>query len=327
MDIYFDKANTISFLKSKDKDEFEDCLRLLKRQLNCFFNFPKSELSSNEFLVALLKLLSQGVSTTNKKFLDTPFPDRPLKTNCYQSFDVNQLSAAYLLEDEKLQELKKKGAVLVGTVGEEIQVINSLFLLNKDYKFDKKLRIAGPELSTWNDLAKFQFPTSDLLILDQYILSDEVSIENNLLPLLEVLSIKAFCRINVIIYTKVNDGHLTFDQIKSKIRNAISGSTNVKCNLTLVRYLDQRGAPSSQAEHDRTILTSYSRYYSGDTFNYWKSDGSKQTKGRELIITSYADKETHNLAKELLKDLQKNIDTLPEEFIEGDKKSNFLNFT
>jgi hypothetical protein len=326
MDIYFDLGNTISLIKQKDNAIFSDCIRLLKRQLDCNFNFSKSEIASNEYLIALFKLFTDGVGKTKKDFIETPFPDRPLKSNCYVSFDVNQLSSVYLIDDEKIDNIKKKGAILIGGIGEEIKLIESFFLHNDDYKLDRKLRIGGPNFTNWEDLGKFQFETSDILIFDPYIISDQNSIRTNLLPLLRVLSTKSFCKVNIVIYTKVQEDFLTYDQVKTQIKEVVSESTGVKSTFTLVRYRDQRDVRSPQAEHDRTIFTSYCRYYSGDTFNYWKEDGTKKTKGRELHIVSYADKENHNLAKELINDIQININSLPEEFIEGDKKSNFLNF-
>ena len=74
-------------------------------------------------------------------------------------------------------------------------------------------------------------------------------------------------------------------------------------------------------------LPIYFRVYSGDSFNYFKSDGSNLTKGREIHYNGFADKENHKLALELISDIQKHIDKLPAEAVEGDKKSNFLNFS
>ncbi len=327
MDIYFDKKNIISFLENRGKEGYSDCLRLLKRQLDCNFNFSKDEIASNKMLLALVKIFSAGVGNTKVTFLEKPFPPRPLKSNCYLQFDNDQLSSAYLLDDEKTTILKEKGAVLVGGVGEEIDIIQSLFLNNNDYKLDRKLRIGGADLTNWQDLKSFPFETTDILIVDPYIICDQTSIENNLLPLLNVLSNKSSCSVNIVIYTELKEGHLTYDRVKSQIKDLVSKATGVKSSFTLVRYGDQRDVKSPQAEHDRTIFTSYCRYYSGDTFNYWHEDGSKRTKGRELHIASYADKENHDLAKELISDIQENINSLPPEYIEGDKKSNFLNFT
>jgi len=327
MDVYFDKKNTISFIKDSERDEFQDCLKLMKRQLNCYFNFNKDEIKSDESLLAFFKLFSSGIGKTKLEFLAEIFPARPLKTTCYQAFNIDQLSSIYLLDDPKTNLLKDKGAVIAGIVGEEIKIIYSLFLLNEDYKLDRKLRIGGAEFGRWNDLEKFQFETSDILIVDPFIVSDQISIECNLLPLLEVLASKAFSKVNVLVYTQHIEGHLTYDELKSQIKDVVRKSTGVKSTFTLIRYRDIRDVKAPQAEHDRTIFTSYCRYYSGDTFNYWNKDGSKRTKGRELHIASYGDKENHDLAKELISDIQTNVDSLPPEFIEGDKKSNFLNFT
>lgn len=327
MNIYLDKANLISLIAQKDKSNYNDCIRVLQRQLDCYFNFPKKVLAENAAILAWFrKNYTQGVGKTDTFFLPTPFPQRPLKTNCYQKFEIDQLSSIFLLEDENIDNLKEKGAILLGNVGEEIVILSRIFLQNGDYKFDKKLRIGSDDFKNWNDLEKYQFETTDILIFDQYILSDETSIRDNLLPLLKVLTTLSFVKINLVIYTKLIPGHLSYDEVKSSIKAAIRESTSVKVNFTLVKYRDQRDVHVVQAEHDRTIFTNYCRYYSGDTFNYWNADGTKKTKGRELHISCLADKETHKLAKELILDIQNNINNLPPEYIQGDKKSNFLSF-
>jgi hypothetical protein len=64
-----------------------------------------------------------------------------------------------------------------------------------------------------------------------------------------------------------------------KIRQAVESVTGIKLNFTLKNVRNQIGIPS-YAENDRTIYTNYIRVYSGDTFNYFKANGSKHTKGR-----------------------------------------------
>lgn len=115
--------------------------------------------------------------------------------------------------------------------------------------------------------------------------------------------------------------------IAPKLKESIGNVTGVEPNLTIVTYTDRRGVPS-RGEHDRTILMNYKRIKSGDTFNYFKSDGTIQTKGREIQYLSLARRENYDLAQELLKDLQGNVDFFKRNRtnIEGDKKSNFLNF-
>lgn len=326
MNVYFDLENVGAFIEQKDHKLYGDCLKTMQRQLDVFFNFKKEELIKNETLMAWFKFFTSNVGQSNKqKFLEEKFPERPLKSNTYLSFDRTQLSSMYLIHDEKVEVLKNMGAVLVGSPGEEINIFHQLFLLNEDYKFNKKMEIASAELSCWNDLGKFSLATSDILFIDPYILSSMELIRTNLLPLIQNLVSKSRCKVNLVFYVNQNNIDASYSDISKAIRKAVSTVTGKNPNLTIVRYVDQRDV-SSFAEHDRTIFTNYTRYYSGDTFNYFKPDGTKLTKGRELHITSMAAMENHGLSLSLIASIQANINALPADSVDGDKKSNFLNF-
>lgn len=326
MKVYFDYTNVQHFIQQRKEALYDDCLRALRRQLDVQFNFKKSALKQDEEMMTWFTGFASSVGNTELIFSDTKFPDRPLKSNAYLSMDNEQLGSIYLLDDVKIDNLKESFTIIAGAPGEEVQTISRIFLHNEDYKFDKKLKIAGAEFSNWEDLGKYPFESTDILIVDQFILSDKEGVTNNLLPLLSILSNKSKSKLNLVIYTKHIEGYQTYDDVKSDIRKAVSGVTGKRINLTIVQYRDQRDVKVIQAEHDRTIFTNYSRYYSGDTFNYWHPDGTKRTKGRELHIAGYGNKENHTLALELISEIQEYIDSLPDEMIEGDKKSNFLSF-
>lgn len=326
MKAYIDFRNIQSLLEQKEDPRYEDCVRVLQKQIDVHFNFEKHDIISEQ-LLAWFKYFSSGVGQKSKQvFSNDKFPDRPLKSNTYLGFDGEQLGSIYLLDDDRVDVLKEVSAILLGSPGEELAILSALFLHNDDYKFDKKLKIGGDELSNWNDLAKYPFQSSDILIFDPYILSDGPAIMHNLLPLLSILSSKSRCKINVVIYTKYQEGYLTYNDVKNHIRGAVKAKTGKNINLTIIMYRDQKNVSSPQAEHDRTIFTNYARYYSGDTFNYWNEDGTIRTKGRELHIASYANRENHTLALELIDEIQGYVESLPGEMIEGDKKSNFLTF-
>lgn len=327
MQLYIDKENLSDFVNEQSKHPlFSDCNKTIQRQLDVTFNFSKEELKTDEFLLKWFSALTEGVNDTKKEFNEAKFPDRPLKSNTYNSFDINQLSAIYLINDDKLTILKDKGAILIGDIGEEIEVFKQLFLHHNDYKFDKKLKIGSSEFSSWNDLSLYSFVTSDIIIIDSFILSDNSLIDSNLISYLKILCSKARCKVNIVIYTNTKEANVSYAALSPSIRDAIESITGIKPNVTLIKYHDQKNV-ESVAEHDRTIFTNYFRVYSGDSFNYFKSDGSKTTKGREIHYSSFADKENYKLAIELIADIQKHINSLTAEAIQGDKKSNFLKFS
>ncbi|MEQ3665672.1 hypothetical protein [Olleya sp.] len=326
MDIYIDKANLVSFIKSKDDLLYTDCNKLLKKQLNVYFNFPKEVLKENQLLMQWITTLSQGVNPDTVIKFDYKEPKRPLKSTTSNEFCDNKLSSVYLLEDIETTKFKDSGCVLVGEVGEEIEILKKLFINQNDYLFEKKLRISGVGFKTWQDLEDYSLPLTDIIIVDPYITSDASLFPSNLEMLLKSIALKSNSKINVVIYTN-KDQCISYEQISPVIRKAIKQVTGVGPKFTLVTYRDQRGQ-DTRAEHDRTVLMNYHRIYSGDTFNYFDSTGKVITKGRELSFSSLANFDNFNLSRELIRDLQKNIDFFRANNtgIEGDKISNFLNF-
>lgn len=326
MKVYFDYSNVEEFIKQKDELLYPDCIRALQRQLDTQFNFSKDDLLSNEIMLSWFRRFSSGVGSSTQHFSEQKFPERPLKSNAHISMNNQQLGSIYLLDDEKINKFIAAAAVLVGSPGQETQTISRLFLHNHDYEFEKKLKIGGTELKKWSDIEKYTFQNSDILIIDPYILCDGPSTKFNLFPLLKLLTHQSRCKVNVVIYTEFRDEHLSYADITQYARRSITEVTGKRINLTVVKYRNAPKIKVDEAEHDRTIVTNYVRYYSGDTFNYWSEDGSKKTNGRELLIAGYGKRANHDLALELINEIQAHLDSSTNIIIEGDKKSNFLTF-
>jgi hypothetical protein len=326
MNLYIDKENIHSLVENSKHELYDDCIKTMKRQLDVCFNFNKSDLFQNEILAAWFKSnFTSGVDERKQSFSDEKFPPRPLKSNSYISFSKEELSSVYLINDDRIDSLAEKGALLIGKPGEEIDVFRQLFLSNNDYKFDKKLKIGGSKFKTWADLERYSFSVTDILFIDNYIFSDSNLLENNFLQLIKTLLAKTRCKVNIVVLSNTDKVAITYGELSPKIRDAVQTITGVKPNFTLIKIRDQRGVKSS-SEHDRTIFTNYSRVYSGDTFNYFRPDGSLLTKGREIHISSFGDRENHDVSMELIEDIQDRLNDLPDTIAEGDKKSNFLNF-
>jgi len=329
MNLFIDKENIEALVQSRNHNLYNDCIKTIKKQLYVFFNFSKKELKNNEILMNWFQLFTEGIGTSNSFIFKDEyiFPKRPIEAKCYLDFSDSLLSSIYLINDVNISLLKTIGAVLVGSPGEEIQIFNYLFLLQNDYDFHKDIAIGGKDLTSWNDLAKYAMPLTDIIFIDSYILSNGSLVPSNLIKYLEILCINARNAVNIVLYVNRDEIYIDIEELKNDIQNAIKDITGHKPYFTLIRYRTQRDV-EHLGEHDRTIFTNYIRIKSGDTYNYFKSDGSKCTKGRELTINSLAKKETHELAKTLISDLQTNIEALKSngDSIVGDKKSNFLNF-
>lgn len=102
MNVYIDKENIVSFLLKNKDERFQPCNQMLKEECDMNFNFSKQELLSDKKhgheVLEWLTTLSAGMK--GKVVWNVKFPDRPLKTNCYNSFSKDQLCSIYLLDDE-----------------------------------------------------------------------------------------------------------------------------------------------------------------------------------------------------------------------------------
>jgi hypothetical protein len=254
-------------------------------------------------------------------------PKRPIDEGCIIDFNENKLSAIYLISDKNVVKFKQTGAVLVGEPGEEIKIFNRLFLLQNDYDFHKELKIGGSELLRWKDLEKYSMPLTDIVFIDSYIITDISLIPSNLIKYLEVLCAYARNKVNIVLYVNSKNIAIPFNELKNEVKRTIQTITGHVPNFTLIEYLTQRGV-DHLGEHDRTIFTNYIRIKSGDSYNYFKSTGELYTTGREITYNSLGKKQSHDLAKNLISDLQSKINSLlaSRRAIQGDKISNFLKF-
>jgi len=330
MYLYIDIENLLSLIKAHKDPLYNDCIKVIQKQLSVFFNFSKKDFKDDEMLLAWFQLLSEGVGKTNLfSYLDEhKFPPRPLTKDCHVGFSANKLSSIYLLNDADIEFAKKEGALLIGSVGEEIITFNKIFLQQNDYDFHKDLKIGDTHFTKWDDGNKFALPLTDIIFIDSYILTDSSLIETNFIKLLQVLATNSRTLINITLYANNKHISIAFASLHKKVIESVEKITGVKPNFTMILYSDQR-SQESLAEHDRTIFTNYVRIKSGDTYNYFNSAGKVITKGREISYISLGKKENHDLANKLLVDLQKNIDFIKSNSkeIHGDKKSNFLSLS
>lgn len=323
MDIYIDKSSFISLMTSERNSKFEDALRVLKKQLNIFFNFEKPPLEDDPDFWLYYDSFTMNMGKDNLLEFSHSFPEKPIKSNHANDFNQKQLSAVYLLEDENAYKLKASGGVLVGLLGEEIETISRLFLRQDDYSFEKRFNIRR-DLKSWSVLSDFSMPLTDIIIVDTYIISDISLIETNLCEFLKVLCSESRTSVNIVIYTN-SQNSVSYENISQNIRKKVKEATGKSPKLTIVTYTMIRGL-KSRAEHDRTIFTNYIRVYSGDSLNYFDHLGNVITTGREINYSCLANRENHILAEMLIEDIQKNIDFLISSGrgIHGDKSSGFL---
>lgn len=330
MELYIDINNLKSFIKSKDSDDFDDCKRMLRRQLHVVYNFDKEILKSEPILQQFVTMISEGrgLSEESDKFLPSTaiFPERPIKANSYINWNWQKLSSVYLIDDVDSRKLKSKGCVLLGETGEELSILMKLFC-GMDYDFHH-LYDLQKNFNSWEQLTADNqtLPCTDIIINDRYLFANTYDlVECNLRPLLTVLAGNVKNRINLVVFTK-NKSLLDFgkDKADAIFKNTLLRVTGMKPNVTFVTSNDNEKIP-----HDRFIITNYRLIRSGDTFLYFNTQGKKITNGGALDIDSMANYETYTFVQSLLDKLQASyneIKRLNKDMIIGSQESKYIIF-
>ena len=328
MDLYIDYANLKSFVDSRHEDDFDDCQRMMKRQLHIIYNMDKAVLKSDPVLSqwVLTKGSGRGCSEETDTFFTDCFPMRPVKSNMPNEWNRKQLSSVYLIDDADSPRLKNRGTVLLGEVGEELSVLTRLFC-GKDYEYHH-LYDLQKNFDSWEQLTIDHqlLPCTDIVINDRYLFKNEASlVKYNLNGILKVLVENVRNKLNVVLFT-VNKAIVEFDidEAKKIIKNSIENVTGVKPNITFVTSNDLSLIP-----HDRFIITNYRLIRSGDSFVYFDTNGNKITNGGSLDVDSLANYETYVFVESLLEKLQRSYATINErnsKMIFGRKVSKFILF-
>lgn len=340
MEVYIDKENLRSFIRARNdsryKDCYDDCYRMLKRQLHINYNFSKSrELLEDEELKNYFMLAGQGNGDSEADtYIEEMFPGRPVKANVANEFDKRQRSAVYLIDDEKTKLIIEKGALLIGESGKEMATLNRLFC-GSDYDFHKLYNIQNPKsFANWLQLKedKLNLPLSDIILMDRYLGTDLDLAPYNLFKLLDVLVDGVRDKVNVVLfcskeYYNKNDKRTyspDWEKFRKEIKDLLKKKTGFGCYVTFVFYTQDKNP------HDRTILTNYMLFRSGDSFCYYNSRGDMISKGNSLDVDSLAKKSNFDYAMsfiEMVQNLCDKIHELNPDNILGDKKSNYIRFS
>lgn len=326
MNLYIDKENLRSFLKSRDNDNFEDCLRLIRRQLHVVYNMSKTDIKDDSDLLPWILKIGEGRGKAEETdtFLSEMFPIRPIKSNSYNEWTRKSLSSAFLIDDIGTSKLKNKGCVLLGDVGEELSILAKLFC-GRDYEYHhlydlRKNFHSWEQLTTDNQL----LPCTDIIINDRYLFKNqEGRVKYNINGMLSALANNVKNRIDVVIFTLYDSFEFGQDKAFKIIESTLTKVTGIKPNITFVCSVDKSKIP-----HDRFVITNYRLLRSGDSFNYFNENGERVTNGGSLDIDSLANHETYVFVESLLEKLQdtyNSVKNLNDSMITGDKVSKFIN--
>lgn len=370
MEVYIDKENLRSFIHARKdpqySDCYDDCYRMLKRQLHINYNFAKTrELLEDEELKNYFMRSGEGVGNSESdSFSEEKFPLRAVGTNTPNEFNKTQRSSVYLLADSNIDELKNLKTTLVGGPNEEIGTLKRLFCGKNDFDFHQLYNLQDiKSFPSWEQIRSddLNLPLSDIIIMDRYagaFLANPDAEDLNLFKCIEVLVENTRSKVNVVIVC--DETYEAFicqngKKVKEKVRvektdfienviDVVTRKTSFEPNVTMVinpSYEEIKDAKKNRTiarddlkilnhPHDRMIFTNYMLFRSGDSFyNYFDKTGRLKTEGAALDVNSLARKSNFDFTMSLLDEMQVRCNKILQYFpdhVIGDRKSNYIGF-
>jgi hypothetical protein len=211
---------------------------------------------------------------------------------------------------------------------------NNIFYANLDDYWEKWNRLSFQKMpksldvrasaeklvfDSWLLLSKYLQKSNSVVLFDRYVLSDNSLIQSNIFKIIEEFEKINTNSYSFVIVTQGDQRNiLNNKRVYEEVRNYIDGK-NCKCRFGCVFI-------TRPSEHDRTIITNYFRIGSGDSFNYFKSNGDIITK-TSISFDTHADYSSFQNSDNILKDLKALIKETKESFprnIFGDIENRIL---
>lgn len=321
MDLYFDKENIISFLSQRDKDDYVDCSRLVRRQLHVIFGFEKEEIGEWDENLRLCFLNEIDVGRGWKEERDEYLCDY------LDRIDRDKTFAFFLLNNDHNEAITKKN-LITGRIGEEIPTIKKLFC-GSDYDLHKLYDIQSKSsFPAWEQLSidGNSLPCTDMIIVDKYIYGNQYElVKLNLHSIIKELTKNNESICNIVIIT-IGESNENWEKRLDHIR----ADNHVNVTIVYVPMNKNGKGTIVPLPHDRTILTNYRLFRSGDSFCYFDSKGDTITNGKSLDVDSMAKHDTQLFADSFIKDIQKVCDEVHKKeygllkYFKGEEVSNLI---
>ena len=247
VNISIDKENLFSFicnknLNKKNKSIFKKIeSALLDEDLILEYNFAKDAIAENDFLFSWFNELYYSVGVNDTDIFKVQ--EKRNKNDYISKEEYKAFKTVYLhdFNQETYTVLKLNNSLLVGRVGEEYEILNSL-LEYKEHILKK--------VKNWKDICENP-PLTDIIFCDEHYFSDKNTYKDNNNEYLIALCNGKKGPINIVIITKKVDISIDIDEELVKIKNNLSRKTkNGKINVTII---------TSEDAHSRHILTNYFR--------------------------------------------------------------------
>lgn len=311
MEIVIDKANVLSFLSCEDKNAIFECTRLIKRGIQLCFNFNKEEICTQQDnkILMWLSTMTQGLKVPLPKW-EPRIDSLNIKTNFTTTLSAKQKRDAYLLNNgDIVSKIREKGSILIGSIGEEIELLLSLNIEDTETATNK--------ITSWQEYCP-KLPLTDIIICDNHFFKDFKIYQKNRDDLIKGISqLPQQSPVNCVIIFKIDQVDNRFDLNKEveNIKNSLKKLTkSTKSSATII---------GTYSTHDRNVITNYYRIKNGSCFHL-NDNGLKEDVTTE--IKSHANESCERRSNQLLELYQKIIDNSNGKNIFGDKKCNFLNF-
>lgn len=245
VNINIDKENLFSFICNKNLNKKSKSIfkkiesALLDEDLILEYNFTKDTIAENEFLFSWFNELYYSVGINNTDI----FKGERKNDDDINKEENEAFKTVYLhnFSQEKYKELKHNNSILIGKVGEEYNILNSLI----GYK-EHILK----NIKSWKEISQNP-PLTDIIFCDEHYFSDKSTYKENNNEYLIALCNGKKGPINIVIITKKIDKEIDLETELKIIKNKVSRKTkNGKINVAII---------TSEDAHSRHVLTNYFR--------------------------------------------------------------------
>jgi hypothetical protein len=310
----FGRARGIDILEGgnvNDYNNWNSFLEYLRTKTNLFIHANETDPLSGQ----LLKLFSTNRGESTVQMLEKF--QKPHKS----IFKPQSPHTVFYLDennDEVKNTYRRKNGFHFGFNNDYQKKFQCLVLNNLPEDCSVR-RTAEKPFNKWTELQKYLLPFTDVVFVDNYIMSDESLIPSNLEAIMIELDKASPVKYNFTLVTYEGNREKLYTRKCYQILENIKMKHKLKANISLVV------TTRSEMEHDRTIIMNYLRIYSGDSFNYFSSKDEIITRGTEIHFQSLSSPDKFNAAKAALSDISNSISGMKKKF--GDKyiKGNLKN--
>ena len=220
------------------------------------------------------------------------------------------------INEENQLKYRSRNGYVFGFINDYAKVWKQLSLVN-----DKKIIAVGANsekgLKNWSELSKLFNQVTDVVFIDAFAFESELK-EYNIIKILELINQKSVGHWNLTIIS--SQGKKSLSELFNRFNelNTLISINKINCDLKVV-FTGQK-----LKEHDRQLILNNIRINSGDSFNYFDSNGKIITKGTEMHLMPLVDNINFEHTSIILNRIRLIEDQTYKENIFGNCKNRFL---